>query len=102
MLPEMLRIVAYEMLKKVIGKISGLMVVDFLRQWGDEMEGMCSKMFQLLLLKGLLAEVWKKSKDIHTLVCSDTRCRSKVTFTNGISNIICLGTVVSKSACCSR
>ena len=94
--------VAYEMLKKAIGKISRSMVVDFLGQWGDEMEGMCSKMFQLLLLKGLLAEVWKKSKDIQTLVCSNTQCRSKVTFINGISNIICLGTVMSKSACCSR
>ena len=56
--------VAYEMLKKVIGKIRGSMAVDFMGQWGDEMEGMCSKMFQLLLLKGLLAEVWKKSKDV--------------------------------------
>ena len=74
MLLEMLRMVAYEMLKKTIGKISRSMVVDFLGQWGDEMEGMCSMMFQLLLLKGLLAEVWKKSKDLHTLVCSDTRC----------------------------
>ena len=48
----MLRMVACEMLKKVIGKISRLMVVDFLGQWGDEMEGMCSMMFQLLLWKG--------------------------------------------------
>ena len=48
----MLRMVACEMLKKVIGKISCLMVVDFLWQWGDEMEGMCSMMFQLLLWKG--------------------------------------------------
>ena len=64
LLLEMLRMVAYEMLKKAIGKIRGLMVVDFLGQWGDKMEGMCSKMFQSLLLKGLLAEVWKKSKDV--------------------------------------
>ena len=82
MLLEMLRMVAYEMLKKAIGKISHSMVVDFLGQWGDEMEGMCSMRFQLLLWKGLLAEVGNKSKDIHTLVCSDTRCRSKVAFTN--------------------
>ena len=74
MLQEMLGMVACEMLKKAIGKISRSMVVDFLGQWGDEMEGMCSMMFQLLLWKGLLAEVGKKSKDIHTLVCSDTRC----------------------------
>ena len=57
----MLRMVAYETLKKAIGKISHSMVVDFLGQWGDEMEGMCSMMFQLLLLKKLLAEVMKKS-----------------------------------------
>ena len=59
MLLEIMRMVAYEMWKKVIGKIRGLMVVDFLGQQRDRMEGMCSKMFKFLLLKSLLAEVMK-------------------------------------------
>ena len=70
LLLEMLRMVAYEMLKKAIGKIRGLMVVDFWGSGETRWKG-CAVRCSNCCFERAVGRGMEKVKGC-TLVCSDT------------------------------